>query len=147
MIQDFVWWSGLTVADAKAGLEMVKHQLVEEVLDGKIYWLPSSTPTVKNPARIAHLLPAYDEYLLAYKDRSAMIDPLHVKQGSLGNAVFSQPMVIGGQVIGSWKRAFNKNGVTITFNPLIPLSKVETKAIARAAERYGEFIGLPLNFS
>jgi hypothetical protein len=147
MLQDFVWWSGLTVADAKAGVEMVKQQLVEEVIDGKVYWLVSSTTTVRNPARIAHLLPAYDEYLLAYKDRSAMIDPLHAGKGRLGNAVFSQPIVIGGRVIGSWKRAFKKDAAILTFNPLFPLSKGETKAVVRAAERYGEFLGLPLKFS
>ena len=147
MLQDFVWWSGLTVADAKAGLEMVKRQLAEEVIDGKTYWLASSSPTAKNPARLAHLLPAYDEYLLAYKDRSAMIDPLHVRRGSLGNAVFSQPIVIGGQVIGNWKRALQKDTMIITLNPLIPLSNVKTKAVARAAQRYGEFVGLPLEFA
>ena len=146
-LQDFVWWSGLTVADAKAGVEMVKHQLVEEAIDGKTYWLVSSTPTVENPARIAHLLPAYDEYLLAYKDRSAMINPLHVRRGRLGNAVFSQPIVIGGQVIGNWKRELKRDAVIITLNPLIPLSKSETKAVARAAERYSEFLGLPLKFT
>ena len=146
-LQDFVWWSGLTVADAKAGVEMVKHQLVEEAIDGKTYWLSSSSPTLKNPGRIAHLLPAYDEYLLAYKDRSAMINPLHVRRGRLGNAVFSQPIVISGQVIGNWKRELKRDAVIITLNPLIPLSKSETKAVARAAERYSEFLGLPLKFT
>ena len=146
-LQDFVWWSGLTVADAKAGVEMVKHQLVEEVIVGKTYWLVSSTRKVETPARIVHLLPAYDEYLLAYKDRSAMINPLHVRRGRLGNAVFSQPIVIGGQVIGNWKRELKRDAVIITLNPLIPLSKSETKAVARAAERYAEFLGLPLKFT
>ena len=147
MLQDFVWWSGLTVADAKAGIEMVKHKLVEELIDGKIYWLSSSTSILKTPALTAHLLPAYDEYLLAYKDRSAMVDPLDIRKGSRGNPVFSQPIVIGGQVIGSWKRAFKKDTVVITLNPSIPLSKSETKAVAQAAERYAEFLGLLLEFS
>jgi hypothetical protein len=46
MIQDFVWWSGLTVADAKAGLEMAGSSLVKEVVDGRSYWRPASMPAV-----------------------------------------------------------------------------------------------------
>src|SRR5216684_6032669 len=37
-LQDFVWWSGLAAIDAKAGIEMVKLQLVHEVVDGQAYW-------------------------------------------------------------------------------------------------------------
>lgn len=146
-LQDLAWWSGLTATDARAGLEMVRRHLVQEVIGGKTFWLSSSTPAVKNAARIAHLLPAYDEYLVAYKDRSAALDPLYAKHASFGNPVFSQAIVIGGQVIGSWKRTFKNNSVTITLNPWAPLSKAETKAIAEAAERYGAFLGLTVTLS
>ena len=43
-IQDFIWWSGLTAGDARAGLEMVKSQLAHEQLDDQLYWFwPSPT--------------------------------------------------------------------------------------------------------
>src|SRR5213078_2598445 len=72
-VQDFVWWSGLTVADARAGIESLKSQLVQEVIDGQIYWFSASTP----PAKVSsstYLLPYFDEYTVGYTDRSAVFD-------------------------------------------------------------------------
>ena len=74
-ISDFAWWSGLTAGDARAALEMSRHHLLEKVVDGRRYWL---APNIRVPARLprsAFLLPPYDEYLIAFKDRSAAIDP------------------------------------------------------------------------
>ncbi|HEX8922520.1 MAG TPA: winged helix DNA-binding domain-containing protein, partial [Pyrinomonadaceae bacterium] len=41
-LQDFVWWSGLTTADARAGLEMAKPHLTKEIIKGQTYWVSSS---------------------------------------------------------------------------------------------------------
>src|SRR5207244_8566351 len=41
-VQDFVWWSGLTTTDAKAGLDMVRRHVVQETIDGRTYWLSAS---------------------------------------------------------------------------------------------------------
>src|SRR5215207_11246225 len=43
-LRDFVWWSSLTTADARAGLEMIKPRLVSEVINGRTYWLASPAP-------------------------------------------------------------------------------------------------------
>ena len=81
-LQDFVWWSGLTTADARAGIEMAGSDLSRHVIDGSVCWLPSSRRAVRRPAGAAHLLPVYDEYLVAYKDRSAVVDSRHCKPGT-----------------------------------------------------------------
>ena len=60
---------GLTVKEAKSGLEGANDNLVEE--DG--YWLAPSTGARRGIA-LPHLLP-FDEYSVAYRDRSAIIDP------------------------------------------------------------------------
>ena len=74
-VQDFVWWSGLTAADARAGVAMVRPRLDQDVIDGKTYWRAAS----KTPAapRGANGVPAaaLRRVPLAYKDRSASIDP------------------------------------------------------------------------
>ena len=97
-IQDFVWWSGLTTADARNGLEVIKAQLSHEVVDGQTYWFSTSTPPAKGTAQMAYLLPNYDEYG-SYKDRSAVFDALNTHK-----LVFSHMMVIDGRIAGTWKR-------------------------------------------
>ena len=118
---------------------MVQHHLAKAKIDGKTYWLPSQMPAIKRVGRVACLLPTYDEYLIAYKDRSAALDG---KQAIPGNIVFSSAIVIDGRVVGSWKRTFKKEAVIITLSPFSPLSKAETLAVTEAAQRYGSFLGL-----
>jgi len=139
-VQDFVWWSGLTTVDARAGLAMAKPDLVQEAIAGQTYWLASSSSTAKAAAPTTYLLPPYDEYTVAYKDRSAVLAPLHSKHLHNGNGVFAPIIVVDGQVVGLWKRAFKKDTVALTPAPFTKLPKAATRAIAKAATRYGEFL-------
>ena len=140
-LQDFVWWSGLTTADARAGLEMVRPQFIQETIDGQTYWLSSCMPAAKDVSMPAYLLPAFDEYTVAYKDRGAVLNPLYAKQANSGNGIIYPTIVVDGQVVGTWKRKINKDGLAITPSPFTKLKRAETGALAEAASRYGEFLG------
>ncbi len=143
--QDFGWWSGLTQADVKAGLEMVQPDIVSEIIDGKMYWYSSSMPPVPESVLTAHLLPTYDEYVIGYTDRSGLIDASESEQQNLGrNLVFDSLMVIGGKVVGSWRRTFRKGAVVIELAPFRPLTAAEDQAVADAARRYGQFVEMPV---
>lgn len=145
-VPDFTWWSGLTVADAKVGIELAAPRLEREVIDGQDYWLSaeaqSEMPAVSPASPTAWLLPPFDEYTVAYKDRSAVHDPAH---GGLmsSNGIFYPIIVLDGRVAGTWKRVFKKSSVMITLSPFAPLKKKELQAVAVAAERYGAFLGMP----
>src|SRR5262249_48190917 len=76
---DFMWWSGLTRADVKDGIEMIGRGLEQEVIDGKAYWFAASMPRAKSNSLIAYLLPNYDEYVVGYTDRSAIFDSIHAQ--------------------------------------------------------------------
>jgi hypothetical protein len=142
-LQDFGWWSGLTAADARAGLEMVKSQFINEAIGGQTYWLSPSMPTTKVASPTAHLLPAYDEYTVAYKDRSAILDPVHAEQAR--NGILSPTIAVNGQIVGTWKRTLTKDAVILTPNLLTPLNKAETRALAASVNRYGAFLGRSVN--
>src|SRR5215475_7889315 len=137
-LQDFTWWSGLTTADATAGLEMAKRSLVQENIDGQTYWLASSIPATNDSSPMAYLLPAYDEYTVAYKDRSAVLNPKYAKLPNYGHGIFNPTMVVDGQVVGIWKRTLKKETLAISPSPFTKLKHAETRAIAEAASRYGK---------
>ncbi|HET6312266.1 MAG TPA: winged helix DNA-binding domain-containing protein [Chloroflexia bacterium] len=145
-LKDFVWWSGLTATDAKAGLEAVKPQLTHGTKDGLTYWFAQSTPFAQAPTPTAHLFPNYDEYGVGYTDRSALVDP--TRPGSpdpqdsffyLGNLI-----VVEGKAVGSWKRTLAKHTVALTTQTFTPLTPVETAAITVAAQAYGAFLDMPV---
>ncbi|QMW00557.1 winged helix DNA-binding domain-containing protein [Spirosoma foliorum] len=142
-LPDFVWWSGLTITEAREGLELAKSALVTKTLNGQTYWM---APAISNPNIIlptVHLLPSFDEYLVAYKDRSAALGPLDFSQiVSAGNGIFSPVIVVDGRVVGTWKRTIKKDTVTIDTHLFFTLSDEQQQAIALASRQYRDFLEL-----
>jgi Winged helix DNA-binding domain len=139
MLQDFVWWSGLSTADAKRGLELVGSRLEKLTIREKVYWgMPSDEAPGRSPAT-AHLLPIYDEYFVAYKDRESVFGPQNEKSlttwGSLGPAI-----VINGIAAGTWKKSNDKKSIEVEVTRA--LKKTERVAITQATTRHAEFLGL-----
>jgi winged helix DNA-binding protein len=141
-LQDFVWWSGLTTTDARAGLEMIRPRLEREVFDGGTYWLTSSTPAAKERHLAAHLLPPFDEYTVAYKDRSAVIHSTHTRRPDAATAVLGPTVLLDGRAVGTWKRTLKREAVFIETSLWTTLKRAERDALDAAVQRYGEFLGL-----
>lgn len=142
-LQDFAWWSGLTMSDVKKGVEASKASLREVTLVDQKYFLPEDVPEAKHSLSSVHLLPGFDEYLLGYKDRSAVLDPQYAQSIHPGaNGVFKPTIVVDGQVSGIWERTLKKDKVIVRLKPFAPLPKTSEKALAKAVERYGSYLGL-----
>jgi hypothetical protein len=140
-VRDFTWWSGLSTADARTGIESVASELGTEKLDGQTYWFHPGAYRA-NTKGACWLLPAFDEYIVAYADRrqvSMRLDggaPLQTRGGMLDPVV-----VIDGQVVATWKRARKREHVRIEVTPLARLTAREKKSVAAAAQLYGAFLG------
>jgi hypothetical protein len=139
-VTDFAWWSGLTVSDARDGLESVKSKLVSDVFDGRTYWR-SDVPAGRTRSS-AHLLPAFDEYLVAYRNRDAVLDPRRVKRLNAGGGMLDPCIVLDGRVIGTWRRTLGRNTVDIELDLFDRAAQGLHPAITAAAARYGAFVGL-----
>jgi hypothetical protein len=148
-IRDFVWWSGLTVKDAQAGIEAVKPQLQQDTIDGRTYLGTRSRVAAAKKGCIALLLPNYDEYLIAYKDRSPVIDSSSAAANIVArsNGAFPHHLVIDGTLAGSWRREIKANTVMIEVAPYKKLAPAQTRAVMNAVDCYGEFVGLPASLS
>src|SRR5262245_38527726 len=128
-LDDFVWWSGLPAAEARAGLGSVEKGLPVDAADA-----PAT--------RGAQLLPPFDEYLIAYRDRSAILDPVHAKRVNAGGGLLDPIIVVDGRVAGTWRRTIARGHVLVELDFFAaPARRAE---VARATERYGAFLGLPV---
>jgi len=139
-LQDFVWWSGLATADARAGIEMVKGELKEEKIGGQSYWFSSSIRAPKPKPPAANLLPAYDEYTVGYRDRSAVFNPVYAKNRNHGYAIFNPTIVVDGQIVGTWKRALDGDSVVVIPSYFTRLTRDQIRAVGVTAKRYGTFL-------
>ncbi|MCD9024769.1 winged helix DNA-binding domain-containing protein [Cohnella sp. NL03-T5] len=144
-VYDLAWWAGITLSDARQGVEAVQSRLVSEKIGGQEYWRADHVQIGSiDEGPTVYLLPGYDEYLLGYKDRSAVLKAEyapHIVPGN--NGVFMPTIVIDGQVAGKWKRTIKSKGIDIEFNLFAPLKDIEERII-EAAARYCEFMGLPV---
>ena len=139
-VRDFVWWSGLTSGDAKRGLEMIRAHQRE--VDGFKYWTVGRDPrSTRRRKASLHLLPIYDEFLVAYRDHRAVPRPAY----ALGN--FQHALVIGGRVAGTWRTTSGAKGVAVNVEALRRLTPAERRGLAREVTRYQGFLGVPVNLS
>jgi hypothetical protein len=136
-IQDFAWWSGLTLTEAKQSVELNKKHLTHEVIDGQAFWFSSDTPVKQKPARSIHVLPPFDEYAVAYKDRSEILASKFIKKA--GHGIFKPTIIMDGQIIGIWKRTEIKDNVRVEISPFISLTKVAHRQIKTAVQSYARF--------
>lgn len=146
-IHDFAWWAGLPVGEARSATQAVRQDLITEAVDGKTYWRSASAEGRLSPVveEHFHLLPGFDEYLLGYTNREAVLrkeDAQRIVPG--GNGVFKPMLVVSGQVAGSWKRILKKNEVSLVLEPFNPMT-VPEESVNRAALLYSRFVGMPLS--
>lgn len=112
-VQDFVWWSGLSVTEARRALEFIKSNFISETTGSEKYWLTNLFPDMTYDKISVHLLPAYDEFLISYTDRTASLSLTANKKAVSDNGIFRPVIVINGQVTGIWKRTIKKDKVII----------------------------------
>jgi hypothetical protein len=153
-VKDFAWWTGLPVSEARQALEMIEPELEEMDYDGQACWLRRSAPAEQPASQyapptarlltVARLLPAFDEYLVGYTDRNAVLDPSFRLQVNDRGGMLNPVIAIGGLVVGTWKRALKKGTVAITPEWFAPPNKAQQHAFVEAAGRYAAFLGLKI---
>jgi DNA glycosylase AlkZ-like len=138
-----VWWSGLTVRDARTGIEMNASDLREERFEDRTYWFVPSRAAAPRGSPFAHLLPNYDEYLIAYKDRGPVAGTSQRDGRSpRGSDVFTHGLLIDGRLAGSWTKTSGRDGIRIEVAPYRRPTAADRRALAAAAGRYSRFLGL-----
>lgn len=138
-LADFVWWSGLGIREARAGVEAVKEHLHELTIGDKTYYVHEDVASVpSSPEPSVHLLPAYDEYTIAYKDREEVIYSAGLDKCSK-NGTFYPLIAEHGHVVGLWKYDKKKKTNPMSATYFEPDLKPEKAELRKAIERYEVF--------
>ncbi|HEY8933726.1 MAG TPA: winged helix DNA-binding domain-containing protein [Cyclobacteriaceae bacterium] len=138
-VQDFVWWSGLTLKDAKKSIEINKQFLDSRVIQEQTHWFAADMPLKPKALKSVVILPAYDEYTVGYRDRSHVIAPALMKQ--TGNGIFKPTLLVDGQVSGTWKRTESKSQMQVEITSLVSERKLSQRLLKEAAEAFANFWG------
>jgi hypothetical protein len=141
-LRDFTWWSGLPVSQARAGLEAVKSDFLCEQIGGEHYWFSPSP--VEASSTTAYFLPAYDEFMVSYKERAASLDKKFRSDTISGNGIFKPIIVLDGRVLGTWKRVVKKDKVLMETFFFRQKETPKLNIRKQAADRFGRFLSLPV---
>ena len=144
-VRDFANWTGLSLTDSRTALHLAKPSLALFDDDGDELWMSNALEAPAGSANGAQLLPGFDEYLLGYRDRSAVLAPEYVERiVPGGNGVFQATLVLDGLVRGTWRRAQKSGAMKLGVHPFVKLSAARRKEVAAAADRYAAFLGIPV---
>jgi hypothetical protein len=134
---DFSTWSGLPAGRAVA---LIESELTAVDIDGRPGYRLGSV----EPARGLRLLPAFDNYLIGYRDRSAAMPTAlhgHVFQGGM----IRPAIVRDGRVIGTW--TLDRARGRIAVSPFDPLPAAVARQVADEVADVGRFLGRELSYT
>jgi len=139
-LKDFVWWSGLSVTDATKALNLVASEFISVNVGLEKHWLKAEGSNFNVLSNSVHLLPAFDEFLISYRDRNASLELAHNRKAISNNGIFYPVIVINGQVAGTWKRMTQKTSVKIETHFFVEINKEIAPLIEKETEDYSRFL-------
>lgn len=145
-VADLAWWSGLTMKDARLGLDLATPPLAVETVGERTFWVDPSAPTgvaaVDYP--VVHLLPNYDELLIAFRDRTDAADPRLPPAARVAQVILAHVIVRDGLVVGGWRRIDEGSSVRIVPDLLVALDEPERVALGGTIRRFETYLGRPV---
>lgn len=138
-LQDFIWWSGLSATEARQAIHSIRSELISDRYASQELFVHESCPGKTKPDETLHLLPSYDEYLLGYKDRSAVISPEHYAKAYNSWGIFYPVILYRGKLIGNWQKKGKGKGMKIETSFFESSALPAPELIQAAIERHKNF--------
>lgn len=145
LLKDFAWWSGLTIKDGLLGLEQ-NSKVQKETVDGKTYYF-FKTELPKNTDKV-FLLPNYDEYTVAYRDRELLYGNVDkTKLDARGDALFNNAVLINGKVEGIWRKIRKPKEMILDMRLFRNLDKKERELLNEITLEFSSFLSFPVKLT
>lgn len=139
-LNDFTWWSGLSVTEAKQAVGLIDAELIRETFASLELFVHQSFSRQAKADDVLHFLPSYDEYLISYKERTTVMDLQHHSKAFNSWGIFYPVILHNGRIVGNWTKSVKKGAVTINTSFFEPDRCPDEGAIRAAEERYRAFM-------
>jgi hypothetical protein len=145
-VPDLRWWSGLTVADIKAAVNMLGSEVWSETLDGMTFWSMTEEVGRLPSPRVVHLLQMLDEIFVGYNESrhfgDARADEARTAFSDRGTPAAN--ILLRGRVAGHWKRTVGKRAISVELLLYEDPKPSDMRAMETAAKKLGRFVGQPV---
>ncbi|MDR2065377.1 MAG: winged helix DNA-binding domain-containing protein [Prevotellaceae bacterium] len=142
-LHDFNWWSGLSIVDSKLAINLIDSDLIKEKTSTSILFIHKSVKLKSDFEECACLLPAFDEYIISYKNRDSVIDRQYQAQAFTKNGIFHPVIMYNGKITGIWNKIINKNRVEIKKQLFDEKLKIKSELLRKSENKYMSFLSHP----
>lgn len=139
-LQDFIWWSGLTATEAKQAIRQIEPELVKDRFATEELFVHRSCNDTQLADQVVRFLPSYDEYLISYKNRTAVLDLKHHSKAFNNFGIFYPVIMYNGRVVGNWKKKTTKDKFKIETSFFEKNTKIDMKLLKEAEDNYLHYL-------
>lgn len=139
-LEDFIWWSGMSGAEARAAIDPIRPELVADRYEGQKLFVHESCVRDTPPDDEVHLLPPYDEYLISYRDRTHVLDPKHSAKAHNNYGIFHPVIFYKGKIAGNWKKVAKRGGIVIETSFFNKSNAPGKRKLQAAIDCYTDFL-------
>lgn len=139
-LNDFVWWSGLNISEARKAIDFIKSDMIVETFAGNDFFVHKLYKNQQKADKTLHLLPSFDEYLISYKNRTDVLEKEHHAKAFNNYGTFYPVVEYKGKIVGNWKKISAKGKPDVGFSFFDTKTKIGKKQIDEAKKRYETFL-------
>ena len=132
--QDLAAWSGLGARDAKRAWSSIADRVVPFPGRAEEAWTLRRA-RIAEPADVVRLLPAFDEFLLGWRDRTFALAPKLARSVNRGGGIIRPVLIVDGRVEATW-RSVDQRPQLEPFEPLTPSTRRRVAAESTDVERF-----------
>jgi winged helix DNA-binding protein len=136
---DMAFWSGLRLTDAKRAWNAIQDRLVGVETDRGTRWALRSHERPAPPG-LVRLLPAFDEYLLGWRERDIVASAEHWSRVNRGGGWLHPVVVHDGRLVAMWRMERGSKTLTIEIKPFSRLTLAVTRGVATEADDIAAFL-------
>ena len=148
-LHDFSHWSGIPMQEVRALRPLIDSEVVEITADKKSCILLREDAAVLNKEKdreaCIRLLPIFDSYLLAHREKDHLLSAQHYKRVYRNQGWISPVVLVEGAVAGIWSHKIQNKKLFVKIEPLGKLSKAAKAGIEREAEHLAAFFDSKLD--
>jgi len=140
-VYDLATWAGLKVSDARRGTELILKDLEEIRHQGQAFYFEGQDEALEpfNSPEVVWILPAFDEMLCGYRNKTDLLQIENVKSIILKNGIIRPILVAENEAVGTWnwnpKKVRIKLEATL-FRKLSKTQKINFRQKAKNLEMY-----------
>ncbi len=141
--EDLATWSGLPVSECRTAFRDAGLTAVS--IEGRNLWVTGEPGGPETSG--VRLLPAFDTFLLGYRDRSLHLDPAYARRVNRGGGIVKPVLLVDGRAAGTWRLVRKRKGAAVSVQPFWKPAKKAEPQIEREAEDLARFLGVPVSLT